>query len=310
MRPPSPMCTKAAWMQLSGPTALTSNTCRTSSARTSAILPESPSPALLTSTSRDPNSPTARATIASTEPLSETSVSTASARPPEAEISRRRVSSLSAALEASTTEAPRNASSLAVAAPIPLEAPVTTATLPLRVCSTERLIWGERGASRAPGSSPGRAPRREHGGVPVAQGDVVELVEYLHDLLFATLLAGGQPLGPLQVLQPAQAPHLADHYTPSFRFWRDIFPEAFLLGSSRSSTERGTYSTNSERHSHPYLQKAAKPGQELAGDGRRRGPVGRFHHRGEAERPGPSGRKHAPTNTGVVPASIVPHRTL
>ena len=123
-------------MQFSGPMALTSNTCRTSSVRTSVILPESPSPALLTSTSRDPSSPTARPTIASTEPLSETSVSTASATPPEAEILRCSASSLSTALEASTTEAPRDASSLAVASPMPLEAPVTTATLPFRARST------------------------------------------------------------------------------------------------------------------------------------------------------------------------------
>jgi hypothetical protein len=33
---------------------------------------------------------------------------------------------------------------------------------------------------------------------------------------------GGQPLGSLQILQPAQALHLADHYLPSFRSWRAI----------------------------------------------------------------------------------------
>src|SRR3954451_6188742 len=86
MRPPSPMCGNAAWMQFSGPTVLTSNTCRMSAGLTSEILPESPSPALLTSTSSDPNRPTALQTIASTELLSETSVCTTSATPPEAEI--------------------------------------------------------------------------------------------------------------------------------------------------------------------------------------------------------------------------------
>src|SRR5215217_6545453 len=136
MCPPPPMWGRAAWMQLSGPTALTSNTCRTSSALTSEIVPESPNPALLTSTSNDPNSPTALQTIASTELLSETSVSTARAVPPEVEISRCRASSLSTAREASTTDAPHAASSLAVASPMPLEAPVTTATLPLKDCRT------------------------------------------------------------------------------------------------------------------------------------------------------------------------------
>src|SRR5215210_2716820 len=139
MRPPSPMCGNAVWMQFSGPTVLTSNTCRTSPGLTSEILPDKPNPALLTSTSSDPNSPTALQTIASTEPLSETSVSTARAAPPEAEISRRKSSSLPTALEASTTEAPRAASSMAVASPMPLDAPVTTATLPLKVRCPEEL---------------------------------------------------------------------------------------------------------------------------------------------------------------------------
>src|SRR5829696_10258255 len=223
MCPPSLMCGRAAWMQFSGPTVLTSNTCRTSSVRTSAIIPESPRPALLTSTSRDPNSSTVRPTIASTESLSETSVSTSRATPPEAEIPRRKASSLLAALEASTTEAPRAASSLAVASPMPLEAPVTTATLPPRLCSTEVITsrgWSvfRAGAGRSPGRAPGREDRR----ILVPQRDIVELVKNPHDLLFTTLLAGGQPLGSLQILQPAQAPHLADHYLPSFHSWRAI----------------------------------------------------------------------------------------
>src|SRR5829696_1116143 len=217
MRPPSPICGRAAWMQFSGPTVLTSNTCLTSAALTSEILPDSPSPALLTSTSSDPNSPTAFLTMASTEPRSETSVSTTSATPPEAEMSRRRPPSFSTALEASTTEVPRAASSLAVASPMPLEAPVTTATLPPRLCSTEVIT--SRGWSvfrPGAGRSPGRAPRREDRRILVPQRDIVELVKNPHDLLFTTLLAGGQPLGSLQILQPAQAPHLADHYLPSF----------------------------------------------------------------------------------------------
>ena len=72
------------------------------------------------------------------------------------------------------------------------------------------------------GRSPGRTPGREDGGILVAQGDIVELVKDLHDLLLTPLLARGQPLRSLQVLQPAQAPHLADHYLPSFRSWQAI----------------------------------------------------------------------------------------
>src|SRR5215203_3191951 len=223
MRPPSPMCGRAAWRQFSGPTVLTSNTCLTSSALTSEILPDSPNPALFTSTSSDPNSPTALQTMASTELLSETSVSTTRAVPPEAEISRRRPPSLSTALEASTTEAPRAASSLAVASPMPLEAPVTTATLPPRVSFTGTTTSRGRSVFRpGVGRSPRRAPGRKDRRILIAQRDIVELVKNLHDLLFTTLLVGGQPLGSLQILQPAQALHLADHYLPSFHFWRAI----------------------------------------------------------------------------------------
>src|SRR5215212_7907941 len=222
-RPPSPMCGRAAWMQFSGPTVLTSNTCLKSSALTSEILPDSPSPALFTSTSSAPNSPTALLTITSTEPRSETSVSTTSAAPPDAEISRRRPPSLSTALDASTTEAPRTASSLAVASPMPLEAPVTTATLPPRVDFTEPTTPRGRSAFRpGVGHSPGRAPGREDGGILITQRDVIELIKNLHDLLFTTLLIGGQPLGSLQILQPAQALHVADNYLPSFHSWRAI----------------------------------------------------------------------------------------
>ena len=73
------------------------------------------------------------------------------------------------------------------------------------------------------GRSPGRAPGREDRRILVTQRDVVELVKNLHNLLFTMFLAGGQPLGSLQILQPAQALHLADHYLPSFRLWRAIF---------------------------------------------------------------------------------------
>src|SRR5918992_1487636 len=92
--------------------------------------------------------------------------------------------------------------------------------------------------------SPGRSPGREHGWVLVPQGDVVELAEYLHDLLLAALLAGGQPLRSLQVLQPAQALRLADHCPPSFRSWRAFFPSG-----ARPSINRGTYSSTALRAS-------------------------------------------------------------
>src|SRR3712207_1326145 len=140
MRPPLLMCGSAAWTQFSGPIVLISKTCRKSSRRSSATRPESPSPALLTRMSRVPNASTLSPTNASTEPLFETLVFTASTLSPEAEISLSRASSFSAARAASTTTAPRDANSRAVASPIPPEAPVTTATLPLRVCFTTLAI--------------------------------------------------------------------------------------------------------------------------------------------------------------------------
>jgi hypothetical protein len=62
-----------------------------------------------------------------------TSVGTASALPPAAEISRSRNKILSSLRAASTTAAPLAANARAVASPMPLEAPVTTATLPLKL---------------------------------------------------------------------------------------------------------------------------------------------------------------------------------
>src|SRR5215218_5184921 len=87
-------------------------------------------------------------------------------------------------------------------------------------------------------------PGRENRWVLVPQGEVVELAEYLHDLLLAPLLAGGQPLRSLQVLQPAQALLLADHYPPSFRSWRAFFP-----WGACPSIDRGTYSSTALRAS-------------------------------------------------------------
>ena len=98
------------------------------------------------------------------------------------------------------------------------------------------LRWGS--------PSPGRTPGWEDRWVLVAQGDIVELAEYPHDLLLAPLLAGGQPLRSLQVLQPAQALRLADHYPPSFRSWR-----VFFTWGACPSIDRGTYSSTALRAS-------------------------------------------------------------
>ena len=86
--------------------------------------------ALLTRQSTRPNRSTAAATIASTWSGSRTSVGCAAARPPAASISATVSSSGSGRRPATTTDAPSRANSWAMARPIPLPPPVTSATRP------------------------------------------------------------------------------------------------------------------------------------------------------------------------------------
>ena len=86
-------------------------------------------PALLNAASRRPNSWTVACTAALTSPLFVTSQGKGSADPPRSEI-RRAVSAVPASSMSTTaTAAPAPAKASAVARPIPLDAPVTNATL-------------------------------------------------------------------------------------------------------------------------------------------------------------------------------------
>ena len=109
------MCGTTAWMQLTAPKKLTSNTRRIFSTLPSATVALSPSPALFTSTSMEPNSATARSTIANTASRSLTSVATTSRRPGRpASSSGQRLKRL-ALREASTTLLPARANRAAAA---------------------------------------------------------------------------------------------------------------------------------------------------------------------------------------------------
>src|SRR5829696_8399037 len=95
--------------------------------------PSSITPALLITTSSRPSSATARSTAAIAWPWSVTSVSTATARPPSAAIAATSASSRSVRRAATATAAPCPASARAAASPMPLLAPVTSATVPSSV---------------------------------------------------------------------------------------------------------------------------------------------------------------------------------
>src|SRR5437868_3258314 len=128
-RPCRRMWGSAAWTQRAGASRLTATICCITSSPASMELPP-PTPALLTSTSIRPYASIVLATSRSTSARSVTSVGTARARPPCRTISSASAWIRSARRAASTMAAPWRASSRAVAAPIPLDAPVTTATLP------------------------------------------------------------------------------------------------------------------------------------------------------------------------------------
>jgi hypothetical protein len=84
-------------------------------------------PALLKTRSAGPQVCSTVAAAASIDAWSVTSTVSASAVPPAARISATSFSSMSPRRASTATLAPREASSLAVARPMPLEAPVTTA---------------------------------------------------------------------------------------------------------------------------------------------------------------------------------------
>src|SRR5215469_13741417 len=98
-------------------------------------------PALLTTTSRPPSSEAACSTTASATPASVMSPAADTARPPAVSISRSVRSIRPASRPPTATAAPSRAKRTAIARPIPLDAPVTSAFLPCKL-DTE-LSFGE-----------------------------------------------------------------------------------------------------------------------------------------------------------------------
>src|SRR6266566_2681136 len=126
-----------------------------SSASAPATGPRSIRPALLTRVSNRPNRPAACCTAASAWVRSVMSASTASAVPPALPISATRASRRSWRRATSATQAPCSASRRAVAAPMPLLAPVTRAAVPASFDSAGccPVLW-MYGAGQAAGASP------------------------------------------------------------------------------------------------------------------------------------------------------------
>ena len=91
--------------------------------------PSNITPALLMTMSSRPNSSTTRWTAASASDRWVTSDSTGNAAPPASRTWAARVSSRSPRRATSPTEAPSDARRWAVAEPMPLDAPVTSATV-------------------------------------------------------------------------------------------------------------------------------------------------------------------------------------
>ncbi len=115
--PRSRMPGRNAWIIRTGPKKLVSNARRTSAIGTSSTAPSKPKPALLTSTSTDPTAARTSATDRS-ESTSSSSVLATSRSAMDA--ARRAVA---------TTSRPRAVSSSAVARPMPVEQPVTSAVV-------------------------------------------------------------------------------------------------------------------------------------------------------------------------------------
>src|SRR5579875_21693 len=148
-----------------------------------------PALALLNAASSRPYLSTAASTRSRTEPASDTSARTAAAWPPRASIRFATDSRAAASRAARTTAAPAAANASAVAAPIPLLAPATSAT-----CPSSGRPYGAAGVSATaadvvvvmvPGSSHREAVEDRHrrDGVRVQVGDHEAVKARLAELL-------------------------------------------------------------------------------------------------------------------------------
>ncbi|CAG9268590.1 hypothetical protein PUN4_560048 [Paraburkholderia unamae] len=134
---PSPRCFTAACVTSSGPSTLVSNCRWNSSVVMSSTAENAYTPELFTTISRRPNESMAVCTSFAASAGCETSPPTAVALPPASWICSTTASAPALLLAyVTTTAAPSFASARAIAAPIPFDAPVTSATLPSSLAMT------------------------------------------------------------------------------------------------------------------------------------------------------------------------------
>ena len=145
-RPPrARMSARASRVQMQRPSTLTSSISRHCSTSPSARRPAWPRPALLTSTSTPPNRSRAAANAALTAASSRTSQARASDDSPAGSAAARTSATAGCRRPQPTTRRPSASSRLAIAAPIPLLAPVTSAVFPAQramPCVVEGCMLG------------------------------------------------------------------------------------------------------------------------------------------------------------------------
>src|SRR6266850_2491001 len=142
MRPPACMCLSAACVATKTPRTLTANTRSKSASVASSTFIGMTVPALFTSTSSRPKVVTVLSTAFLTASASAASAWIATAFPPARSIALTTDAAASAPLEYVTaTLAPSAARRFAIAAPMPREPPVTSATLPASALSCLWLMF-------------------------------------------------------------------------------------------------------------------------------------------------------------------------
>ena len=126
------------------PCKFTPNTHIHSATESVACLPPPPTPALLHSTCTAPNRAKAAVASASTASAEDTSTSCVITSPPKARTDSAAVARVFVSRSAITTSSPAFANRFDMAKPIPLAAPVTTATLPFPSFMPSRLTPSAR----------------------------------------------------------------------------------------------------------------------------------------------------------------------
>src|SRR5215204_5587023 len=229
-RPPrSRKCGRTACEPFIAPSRLSSTRRDWDSSGTSSKRPHMLVPALLTHTSIPPKAEIAASVRSRTRSGSVTSVGTASARPPSSSQSRAACSSSSRRRAARTTLAPRLAKALAVASPMPLEAPVIT-TVASRRLSMVTLLPSPTLGRRTAGYV-----RRYYPSEPDFKNLVLGIVTSISPLL----AQGGpvtEPLLNLLTSSSLSSPRLMriTVFAPSWACWLDASDPGLRLAEAKA----------------------------------------------------------------------------